>query len=476
MAPFEEGMNVSRKMTYEEAEAYLNGFVNYERTPPDRRQREAYDLSRVVELAKRLGDPQDRVPCLHVAGTKGKGSACVFADAILRAARLRVGLYTSPHLVDFRERIRVNGEAIPRDRFAELLDECRPVLEEMRQAPEGVRRPTYFEVLTHLAFLHFATSHLDVAVLEVGMGGRLDATNIISPVACGITHVSLDHTAILGETLGLIAREKAGILKPAVPAVVARQEDDAAMAIKAVADEVGAPLQMEGRDYRLDVVRRPPAAGYHLNRIGVTMTDLEKQASVQADLGLAGAFQAGNWAVAVRMARIFHQRQRGVPLGLNAIRSGSRKARWQGRMEEIPQAPGCPGLYLDGAHNEHSLRRVLTEIGEIVPEGAPLVVLFACARDKDIAGMLRVLADHATHVVFANTGNPRGCPAKTLHDEWTILTNRNAGQFSDLAVALEEARRLASGGPGKGGGALLAVGSLYLVGALKELFLVHPPF
>ena len=235
-------------MNYAESIAYLDSFVNLERGALTRAHRAVITLDRVRELAARLGNPQDRFPSLHVAGTKGKGSSCAFAASILRAAGFKTGLYTSPHLQDVRERITVGGALIPPDDFARILTAAQPALETMRLSSQGQRRPTYFEILTHLAFAWFAEQAVDVAVVEVGLGGRLDATNILLPHACAITSISRDHMAMLGDTLELIAIEKAGILKLGVPAISAPQHPEALAALEARAAVVGAPLEVIGRE------------------------------------------------------------------------------------------------------------------------------------------------------------------------------------------------------------------------------------
>lgn len=459
-------------MNYKEALAYLDTFINYERTPPNIERKGSFDLSRVVELADRLDHPQRAYPVLHVAGTKGKGSTCSIADAILRAAGLKVGLYTSPHLIDLRERIKVGGEMIPEARFAEWMRHCRPALEIMRKASEGIRKPTYFEVLTHLAFLYFQACEVDVAVVEVGLGGRLDATNICNPAVCAITHISLDHTAILGDSLRAIAREKAGILKPGVPAVVGPQNSEALEAIVEVAGEVGAPLETAGRDFQaiLDEGREPIKGN-----VPVRLSGNQKEIHCRAQLGIQGRFQIDNWGVAVRMVQKFYRQEFERSISPTIVDSGSREVRWPGRMEEVPLAPGSPRLVLDGAHNGASLQVIVDELREWCPQGAPLVVLFGCAEDKDRGAMLDVLEKRADRVIFTQSQSVRACQAGKLKEEWERRSGRDALSIEDPRQGLEEALNLAS--PGRGPtGLVLVTGSIYLVGWLKEDFLKAPLF
>jgi dihydrofolate synthase/folylpolyglutamate synthase len=454
-------------MNYAEALAYLDGYANYEKALPEGTRRPAFGLARLRELAARLGDPQERFPAVHIAGTKGKGSACAFAAAMLQAAGLRVGLYTSPHLVDVRERIQVDGEPIREADFAAHMTRCLPALEKMRVRPAVERRLTYFEVLTHLAFLHFAEQPVDVAVVEVGMGGRLDATNICEPVACGITNISHDHTRILGATLALIAGEKAGIFKRGARGVTAPLPLEAATMVEEVARKVGMPIETVGRELRLAV-----STGTAVNG-GLPCPRAEVRAAdgtwlARAELGLPGAFQAENWAVAARLADLAHRKVRGAPLSPQAIERGARAVRWPGRLEELKQPAATPRLFLDGAHNDHSVRTVLEELRRLLPrDSGRLVVLFACARDKDAVGMLRHVAALSDSVVFTFSGNVRGRDPAELALFWKEVTGREAPHFEDPTRGLAEAQRLAAGAPGRG--VVLATGSLYLVGALKAL-------
>jgi len=241
-------------MSYQEALDYLDSLVNFERMPPDRQARKVQlDLARIEWLTEQLGRPQDDLPCVHIAGTKGKGSICAMAESIARAAGLVTGIYTSPHLVDLRERIRVGGRKIAPEEFARHVTAIRPHVEAVRHKPE-IRRPTYFEVLTHLALVHFVRSGVEMAAVEVGMGGRLDATNVVRPAACAIANISIDHTRQLGETLAEIAAEKAGIIKPGVPVVVSPNRPEAMAAVRAAADAHEAPLVLIGEDVTVAAV------------------------------------------------------------------------------------------------------------------------------------------------------------------------------------------------------------------------------
>ncbi len=281
-------------------------------------------LERIQGLLHQLGDPQDRIPAIHVAGTNGKGSTCAFVSAILQAAGYRVGRYTSPHLVDWRERITVNGKPISSDDFDQLLTRLRP------QLPEGI---TQFELQTAAAFEHFRELALDVMVIEVGLGGRLDATNVIArPCVTAVTSIDLDHCHILGETLALIAREKAGILKPGVPVITAQLPLSAQQVIFEVADAQHCPV-------RVVPASRPVPSGYQYQ--GLTY-----------HLQLQGAIQAQNSAVALAICQELVNQGWCIPQ--TAQRLGLEQARWPGRYQ-IVSYQGHQ-LLIDGAHNPEGLK------------------------------------------------------------------------------------------------------------------------
>lgn len=453
-------------MNYTEALAYLDGYVNFERTTPDG-PRAMFGLARLRELAARLGDPQEEFPSLHIAGSKGKGSVCAFSASMLQAAGLRVGLYTSPHLIHVRERIQIDGVPVSEERFAELLTHCRPVLEKMRVRPAAERRLTYFEVLTHMAFLHFAEAPVDVAVVEVGMGGRLDATNIVEPVACGIASLGLEHTRILGSTLAQIAREKAGIFKTGAKGVSAPQAPDAAEVLVEMAGKVGMPLEFLGRELHLSTrpAGKDAAPSALLPRCEAEVRSTAEDWQATATVGLAGEFQAENWALAARLAHLTYRKIRNQPLPQDAIRRGAANVKWPGRLEEIPHGPGEPDVIIDGAHTPNSVSTIVSEMRRLLPGADPRIVLFACAKDKDAEGMLRTLAPYVSEIVFTFSGNPRGRAPEELAGIWRQIANHPPIIQPDIDKALAHAKSLAAT---KSTGLVLALGSLYLVGALKE--------
>lgn len=372
-------------------------------------------LDSARRIVRELGVTFEGMRFLHVAGTNGKGSVCAMLDSVCRAAGLRTGLYTSPHLVTFRERIRVDGEMIPESAVAEGLSQLRAVAE--KRGPH----PTFFEITTALALDFFAKSGVDVVILETGMGGRLDATSVVTPLACGITPVGLDHQAYLGGTLAGIAREKAGIIKPGVPVISAPQEPEAAVVIRDEAERLGAPL---------DFIEAP-------------LDGLQ--------IGLRGRHQAWNAALAVAMLEAAK-----IEIPAQAVREGLRDVRWPGRFQILED-----GTVLDGAHNAHAARCLVQTWREVFGDERPVIV-FAALADKNVADMATVLCGLSDCFIATQVGNPRSASA-----EVAAVALRKAGvahvkTTTGTAEAIELARRE--------GRRVLVTGSLFLVGeALAEL-------
>lgn len=349
--------------------AFLDRCADLERDPARWKSPHYLHLDRMRALCARLGHPEKAVPVLvHVAGTKGKGSTAAFAAALLKASGLRTGLYTSPHMVSWTERIAVDGRAI---RPAEVEALMRPHLRWAQELPVA-ERPTWFEWMTALALAHFRAKRCNAAVMEVGLGGRLDATNVLTPSACILTRIDYDHEEILGSTLGKIALEKAGILKPGVPCAVAPQSPEAMRAIRAQAARVGAPIHP---------VRPLPPGGVRL--------------------GMLGAHQRGNAAAAVQAVRLL-----GLKPDLRALASVALPARVQILRRDPP-------LVVDGAHTPLSVAALARTIRAEFP-GTRWTVILGTASDKDLAGMIRKLKGFASRILAASYGNPRARAPKEI--------------------------------------------------------------
>lgn len=397
------------------------------------------------ELLAGLSHPESRFASVHVAGTNGKGSVCALVERALRAAGHRTGLYTSPHLVDFRERIRVNGCWPAEATLGERLD--------VIQALPGAGQSTFFEVTTALAFDHFAREHVDWAVVEVGLGGRLDTTNVLTPAVCAITSIGLDHAEYLGDTHVAVAFEKAGILKPGVPAVTGVDHDAAASVIARRAGEVGAPL-LVARDVA-DV--RVTQQGEWGTRLAVECAPWGR---FQLQMRLHGGHQRENARTALAVLSLLAQR--GTRLDLPALRAGFAAARWPGRLEACP---GMPRLWWDGAHNVEGMRRLCMAWAEDLGFEPPAAIVFAAGRDKDARTMLSRLVSLAPTAAFfvARTRNERALPAEELQG-----IARSVGVGSEPAGSVPDAVRSALARAGSG--RVLVCGSLFAVGEAMEAF------
>jgi dihydrofolate synthase / folylpolyglutamate synthase len=405
-------MDPIRSDSYNSALAFLYDRINYERGQTMPYERRALDLDRMRELLARLGGPADDLPIVHVAGTKGKGSTSAMIAAMLSAAGYRTGLYTSPHLDRLEERFQVDGQICSADELISLVDTLRPIVAAMesnagsdRPPPGG---PTFFELTTAMALVHFARRRADAAVIEVGLGGRLDSTNVCRPRVTVITSISFDHTELLGHTLAAIAREKAGIIKPGIPLVSGVIEDEPRGEIDARCRELGAPLVQLGRDF--DFAYHPPAsesAGRELGRIDFLSPIVGRRARLE--VGLLGRHQAANAAVA--LAAIDELARQGWSLGEEAIARGLAEVRWPARVEVVGRRPT---VVLDAAHNVASAVALAATLAESFPARRKILV-FATTREKDVAGMLAVLLPHFDHVVLTRyQNNPRGVAVEDL--------------------------------------------------------------
>ncbi len=400
-------------------------------------------LATMTALTVRLGMPQTKYRILHIAGTNGKGSTAAMAAAVLQASGYRVGLYTSPHLVEFRERIRVNGDMITELRVAQLTEHiqalCQPDLS-----------PTFFEYTTAMAFQHFADSGVDVAVLEVGLGGRFDATNVVTPMVCAVTTIALDHQEYLGTTGSLIAFEKAGIIKPGVPVVLGRLDDDAWRTIDQVARERQAPVFRLNENFHTvgEAARQFSYYGLAMCYDGLTCA-------------LEGRHQLDN--VACALALLEAAAPQGIVVTAEAVSEGLRGVNWAGRLEVIDRHPT---ILLDGAHNP-AAAEVLADFlahSDRSHPSRPVVLVLGMMRDKDHRGFFEPLRGLVDEVVLTQADLPRSATAQELRAslEGLVLHPHVMPVLSD-AMAL--ARQLATPD-----GLVCVTGSLMLVGECQAWF------
>jgi len=441
--------------TYKAALDFLFSNTNYETARRLRYNEDTFSLDRMHRLLKGVGDPHVKFPSVHVAGTKGKGSTCTMLAEMLTASGYRVGLYTSPHVLDLRERICVNGQMISEAAVTRLMAKIAPVVKRMVDDP-----PTFFEIFTALAFMHFVVSRVDMAVVETGLGGRLDSTNVLKPEAVGITSISIDHQRQLGESLAKIAKEKAGIFKQGVPAVSVLQESEAMRVLKTEANRVGAPLLFAGRDidfsYRFESSR---GLGPH-NRVCLTTPTSSYE---HLAVPLLGEHQAINCGLALSLLDCL--KRRGFKIDDARAVAGLAKTKLPGRMEIVHQNPR---VLIDGAHNAASMRACIQATGQHIPYDS-LVVIFGCCADKDVEGMLQQLQYGADKVIFTRINSPRSALSEDLAHRYTEI----CGKMCQTALSLREALRVAHTAVSTGD-LILIVGSFYLVGEAKQLFLAEP--
>lgn len=443
---------------YQDALRRLVGLADYERVAGTGTPLIKQDLDRMHEFARRMGDPQRAVPVIHVAGTKGKGSTAAMISSILFAAGHRVGLFTSPHLHSFRERLRVNGVPLSEERFINAVNRVWPHVMAMGTSSAG-DVPTTFELLTAMAFDLPLSEKVDVLVLEVGMGGRLDSTNVADATVDVITSVSLDHTAILGNTIELITSEKAGVIKASTPTVLAPQAFDIARdVIKERTRLMGAPLIEIGKEVSFHVLN------YDLS--GQTVGVDTQRGHYEFRLPLLGSHQAGNAAAAIAAIEAFDA---GIKPEL--IASGLTNVQWDGRFQVLSSK--SPALIVDGAHNPQSmgvLRETISDYlrlpgpssKESSEKDAGTVVVFGCSGDKELLGMVEQLASFATHVVVCTSRHPRSVTVGRLASVFEAA-GVSVSASGTVSEALEFARMAVNPK-----GAIVITGSLFVVAEALE--------
>lgn len=400
-------------------------------------------LGRVAELLAALGDPHKRYPSVHIAGTKGKGSTTAIVESILRAAGYRTGMYTSPHLHTFRERIRIDGQPISEQEVISLVSRLRPLLAERPEV-------TVFEIITAMAMRSFCERQVDWGVLEVGLGGRLDATNVLQPAVTAITSISHDHMGVLGNSLAEIAGEKAGIVKPCVPVVSAPQRLQAARVIERISTERGAPLVRVGNDWTWEALET--------SDLGQTFTLYRRGQAVieHAFLPLWGEHQLENAAIAV--AIIWTLREQGIGISQEAVLEGLAQVSWPGRLELLHSEPA---VVVDGAHNRYSIERVLDALSVALPERR-LRVVFGASRSHLPDRMLVALRSATDRILLTRAAHPKSTPleelsatAEALGFEWST--------HATVAEALQEGLH-----ESEEQNTLLVIGSLFVMAEARQ--------
>jgi len=431
-------------MNFPAAVDYILSFADYERLP---RSALVFDLRRVAQLLERLGNPQNAARSVHIAGTKGKGSTAAMIAAILNRSGYRVGLYTSPHLLSITERMQVDGKPIAEDSFARLVARLKPEAEAVNRLGTYGELTT-FELLTALAFGYFREMGVHYQVVETGLGGRLDATNVVTPEVCVITSISYDHMDVLGDTLARIATEKAGIIKPGSSVVCSPQLPEAMAVIAQVCRERGVPLLKVGSDVTWE--RKSFSEGGQAFVLKGTMR------SYDLHLPLLGEHQLENAAAAVATVEVLSRRRARIPA--EAIAAGLAGMRWPGRLQVL----GCrPWVIIDGAHNAYSIKRLGAALRQYFTF-ARLVIIFGASADKDIAGMVAELAAFRSEVVVTGSRHPRAVAPAALAAEFTKY-----GVTPQVAPDVPSAVRLAlrRAGPDD---LICATGSIFVIAEVME--------
>ena len=435
--------------TFSSAVDYLLDQTDYERIRVVQYNESTFKLDRMRTLLKALGDPQDKVSLVHVAGTVGKGSTVAMLSAMLRGNGYTVGEYTSPHLIDIRERVVVNGEMISEESFTDILKEV------VAAAKKEKVTPTFFELMTALAFKYFAEQAIDIAIIETGLGGRLDSTNVITPLVSLITKIDLDHTNILGTTVEEIAREKAGIFKPSVPAISAHQTEEVTAVLKECAEESRTEVKVVATDIEFSARFGGGTDGKQHTRICVIT---EESQYMHIPVPLNGEHQATNCALAI--SAIDQLKQVGYEFDNLALYKSLAETNIEGRMEVVWQRPQ---IIVDGAHNPASLQTLIKSIGAHIPYDS-MVCVFGCCQDKDVDGMLHKIALGADKIIFTKAqGNQRAAEPKILQKQFAEISGKMTQVANSLPEALEIAAQAASRDD-----LICVTGSFYLVGETKK--------
>ncbi len=381
-------MNSELSRNYQAALDYIYSFVDFSRTHQENLSPENFDLNRMIQFMDLLGSPQDSYPSLHIAGSKGKGSVSAFCASALQKAGFKVGLYTSPHLRDFEERIQVDQKPIDRNSLVTYIEEIKPAISKIH----GL---TTFEIMTGLGYLYFARQKVDIAVIEVGLGGRLDATNIITPLVSVITSLYLDHTSILGDTLEQIAFEKGGIIKPGIPVVSAPQEESAIGVIRDIAHRNAARLVEVGRDYTFQTLSRS------LEGQVFVLERNPDQPTLEFSIPLLGDFQVVNAVTACAALDLL--KEQGIPVEDDEIAQGLREVQWPARFEVLRKNPP---VIVDSAHNPASMEKLRETIDDFFPD-QKLTLILGISEDKELDGMLKGILPRTTYLITTQADHPR---------------------------------------------------------------------
>jgi len=440
-------------VNHQAAVEFLDSRINVERVRPEKVDSEVWKLDRMRALLEELDNPHEGLEIVHIAGSKGKGSVCNMLECTLEACGYTTGVYTSPHLVDVRERVRIGGHPVGEEAFDRVLAQCRDAAKRIEKAHGAA---TYFELLTALSLVVFAQEAVDLVVLETGIGGKLDCTNVVSPRVCGLTSIHLEHTQILGETLEEIAAQKAGIIKPGVVVISTTQSEGVERIFREHAEASGSAIRFLGQE--IEYSRRFQSGeckGPHA-RICVGH---ERDGFEHMSVPLMGMHQADNCGLV--LAIIIELRTGGFDLHERMVSAGLEQIAHHGRLEEIHTNPR---IVIDGAHTPESVRETLRAAGAHLDYDS-LIVIFGCAMDKNVGLMLKELDRGADKVLFTKaSGNPRAMDPDELLGRFTSAHNVMGESKASVKEAINDAARAAAGND-----LILLLGSFYIAGEAKAL-------
>jgi len=429
---------------YQRTLDYLYSFVDYSLTRSLRYSPEKFDLGRMHRFVEMLGSPHAQYPIVHVAGTKGKGSTSAMIAEVLQTAGYKVGLYTSPHMIDFSERIQVNRVPVSHKELVDLVEKLKPAVEVIEQL-------TTFELTTAAAFLYFAQEKVDIAVIEVGLGGRLDATNVVDPLVSVITSLSMDHMNVLGDTLEKIAAEKGGIIKPGKPVIVAHQKPEAISVLRKIAMERHSPMTYVDDAWTVDSI------AHTLQGQTIEIKALmDRSEPIQFSLSLHGEHQAHNALTAFCVLDFL--RHKGYKFNVEQIQKGFAKVVWPGRFEILQTNPM---VIIDSAHNIDSCEKLAQTVRDYLP-GRDVILIFGASEDKEVKGMLQALAPIAGRALITQSIHPRSFDPLALTE-----IARDYFKQVEAAVPLEEAVKKAIDQIDKGG-VILITGSIFVAAGARQ--------
>jgi dihydrofolate synthase/folylpolyglutamate synthase len=438
-------------MNYEDSVGSLLA-LGRELAAPQQARVQKFGLENITVLSAHLGNPHCAVPCAHIAGTNGKGSTAAILESILRSAGLCTGLYTSPHLERINERIRLNGEPVSDESFAAAWTRVHASIESLMATGKLTAHPTYFECVTAMAFLVFAEQRIDFAIYEVGLGGRLDSTNIVTPEVAVITPIDFDHENFLGHSIAEIAAEKAGIIKRSATVITSVTRPEARAVVAQKCAEMQAPLVDIDEAWRLEEMSS--SEGFHR----AVATSKDSSAKLIIAPALPGRFQLRNALAAATAARLLSESSK-LHIEDQDIERGIANVRWPGRLERLSENPA---IYLDGAHNPSGARALL-EFWQRDLAGRRIILIYGAMRDKAVDEIAGILFPHADEIIITEPRQPRAISAPLLLEITAHLASRGPAVVRDPLQAFEHAIEIA-----RNNDAVVVAGSLYLIGEIRS--------